>query len=147
MADQHGWRRRLLELTSNPALTNFTLPKLMWVRTHEPDVWNRVRHVLLPKDFIQLRLSGEHAVDVADASGTLMFDVARRRWSGDSRCRRVGAAVLPRVFESPEICAHVSAKASSETGLATHQSSREQVTRLPVRWAWASHDPARSASR
>ena len=72
---------RLLELTSNPALTNFTLTKLLWVRTHEPDAWRRVRRVLLPKDFVRLRLSGEYATDVADASGTLMLDVAHRRWS------------------------------------------------------------------
>ena len=73
--------QRLLDLTSNPALTNFTLTKLLWVRAHEPDVWRRVRHVLLPKDYIRFRLSGEYAIDVADASGTLMLDVARRCWS------------------------------------------------------------------
>ena len=79
---------RLLELTSNPALTNFTLTKLLWVRTHEPDVWQRVRHVLLPKDYVRLRLSGEYAIDVADASGTLMLDVAHRRWSQEIARRR-----------------------------------------------------------
>src|SRR5690606_24051103 len=57
---------RLLELTSNPALTNFTLTKLLWVRTHEPETWSRVRHVLLPKDYVRLKLSGVHAIDVAD---------------------------------------------------------------------------------
>ena len=72
---------RLLELTCNPALTNFTLTKLLWVRTHEPDVWRRVRHVLLPKDYVRYKLSGAFAIDVADASGTLMLDVARRQWS------------------------------------------------------------------
>src|SRR4029453_5686281 len=74
---------RILELTSNPALTNFTLTKLLWVRTHEPEVWRRVSHVLLPKDYVRFRLSGEYAIDVADASGTLMLDVARRQWSGE----------------------------------------------------------------
>src|SRR3954468_4257095 len=74
---------RLLELTSNPALTNFTLTKLLWVRTHEPAAWARVRHVLLPKDYVRYRLSGEYAIDVADASGTLMLDVVRRRWSSE----------------------------------------------------------------
>ena len=73
--------KRLLELTSNPALTNFTLTKVLWVRAHEPEAWRRVRRVLLPKDFVRLRLSGEYATDVADASGTLMLDVAHRRWS------------------------------------------------------------------
>ncbi len=109
---------RLLELTSNPALTNFTLPKLLWVRAHEPDAWRRVRHVLLPKDFVRLRLSGEYATDVADASGTLMLDVAHRRWSREILdAAALDSAMLPRLFESPEICARVSAAAAADTGL------------------------------
>jgi xylulokinase len=109
---------RLLELTSNPALTNFTLPKLLWVRTREPEVWRRVRHVLLPKDFVRLRLSGEYATDVADASGTLMLDVAHRRWSQEILdASGLDSAMLPRVLESPEICARVSAKGAAETEL------------------------------
>ncbi len=72
---------RLIELTGNRALTGFTAPKLLWLRRHEPDVYARIRHVLLPKDYVRLRLTGEHAIDVADASGTLLFDVAGRRWS------------------------------------------------------------------
>jgi xylulokinase len=109
---------RLLELTSNPALTNFTLTKLLWVRTHEPELWSRVRHVLLPKDYIRWRMSGEHAIDVADASGTLMLDVAQRRWSADL-LERVGIdlRLLPRVFESPDICARVSPAAASALGV------------------------------
>ena len=109
---------RLLELTANPALTNFTLTKLLWVRTHEPELWSRVRHVLLPKDYIRWRMSGEHAIDVADASGTLMLDVAQRRWSADL-LERVGIDVrlLPRVFESPDICARVSPDAASALGV------------------------------
>ena len=108
----------LLELTSNPALTNFTLTKLLWVRAHEPGIWSRVRHVLLPKDYIRWRLSGEHAIDVADASGTLMLDVAWRRWSTDL-LDRVGIDVrlLPQVFESPEICARVSREAAAIVGV------------------------------
>ncbi len=109
---------RLLELTSNPALTNFTLPKLLWVRAHEPDAWKRVRRVLLPKDFVRLRLSGEYAIDMADASGTLMLDVAQRRWSQEIiDAAGLDISMLPRLFESPEICAHVSARGSAETGL------------------------------
>jgi xylulokinase len=110
---------RLLELTSNPALTNFTLTKLLWVRTHEPDAWRRVRRVLLPKDFVRLRLSGEYATDMADASGTLMLDVARRRWSQEIvAAAGLDASLLPRLFESPDICARVSAAAAADTGLA-----------------------------
>ena len=95
---------RLLELTSNPALTNFTLTKLLWVRTHEPDAWRRVRRVLLPKDFVRLRLSGEYATDVADASGTLMLDVAHRRWSQEIvAAAGLDVSMLPRLFESQDI--------------------------------------------
>ena len=109
---------RLLALTSNPALTNFTLPKLLWVRAHELNAWRRVRRVLLPKDFVRLRLSGEYATDVADASGTLMLDVANRRWSQEILdATGLDSAILPRLFESPEVCARVSAKAAAETGL------------------------------
>jgi xylulokinase len=72
---------RLVELTGNRALTGFTAPKLLWLRRHEPGTYARIRHVLLPKDYVRLRLTGVHAIDVADASGTLLFDVAGRRWS------------------------------------------------------------------
>jgi len=109
---------RLLELTSNPALTNFTLTKLLWVRAREPQLWARVRHVLLPKDYVRWRMSGEHAIDVADASGTLLLDVARRRWS-DEMLDAVGIdrERLPRVFESPEICARVSREGAAALGI------------------------------
>ena len=116
--DETVGRERLLELTSNPALTNFTLTRLLWVRAHEPDVWRRLRHVLLPKDYVRFRLSGEHAVDVADASGTLMLDVARRCWSRELLdAVGIDARVLPAVFESPAICARVSRDAAALTGI------------------------------
>jgi xylulokinase len=109
---------RLLELTSNPALTNFTLTKLLWVRTHEPASWARVRHVLLPKDYVRFRLSGEHAIDVADASGTLMLDVAKRQWSSEVLERaEIDPRMLPRVFESPDVCARVSPDAAASIGV------------------------------
>ena len=111
-------RARLLELTLNPALTNFTLTHLLWVRTHEPDIWSRVRHVLLPKDYVRLRLSGVYATDVADASGTLLLDVARRRWSEEMvSATGLRRDMLPDVFESPDVCARVSADAAAATGL------------------------------
>jgi len=116
--DETVGRDRLLQLTSNPALTNFTLTKLLWVRSHEPDVWSRVRHMLLPKDYIRFQLSGEHAIDVADASGTLMLDVARRRWSPDMLdAVGVDQRILPAVFESHAICARVSRDAAALTGM------------------------------
>jgi xylulokinase len=109
---------QLIELTCNPALTNFTLTKLLWVRTHEPDVWSKVRHVLLPKDYVRLKLSGTHAIDVADASGTLLLDVARRAWSTEMlRATGVPADVMPEVFECAAVCARVSTEAAALTGL------------------------------
>jgi xylulokinase len=108
----------LLDLVSNPALTNFTLTRLIWIRTHEPDLWARARHVLLPKDYVRLRLSGEYAIDVADASGTLMLDVAGRQWS-QRMLERAGIddRLLPRVFESPEVCARVSRDGAAAIGV------------------------------
>jgi xylulokinase len=117
--DEKVGRDRLLQLTSNPALTNFTLTKLLWVRKHEPGVWSRVRHVLLPKDYVRFRLSGEHAIDAADASGTLMLDVGQRRWSREVLdAAEVDAHLLPTVYEGPEVCARVSREAAELTGIA-----------------------------
>jgi xylulokinase len=111
-------RSRIIELTLNPPLTNFTLTKLHWVREHEPENWRRVRHVMLPKDYVRYRLTGEFATDVADASGTLLLDVARRAWSREM-CEAAGIAtdMLPRVFESPEVCGEISPEGAAETGL------------------------------
>ena len=93
---------RLIERTGNRALTGFTAPKLLWVRNSEPDVYAGVAHVLLPKDYVRLRLTGERAIDVADASGTLLFDVAGRRWSEDVLAALdVPPEWLPRALESP----------------------------------------------
>ena len=72
---------RLIEITGNDALTGFTAPKLVWVRDNEPEIWSRIDHVLLPKDYVRLRLTGEHALDKADGAGTLLFDLAARDWS------------------------------------------------------------------
>src|SRR5438128_5648525 len=95
---------RLIELTGNRALTGFTAPKLLWLRRHEPDVYARIRHMLLPKDYVRLRLTGERAIDAADASGTLLLDVANRRWSDDVLdALELPREWLPPVLESPEI--------------------------------------------
>jgi xylulokinase len=95
---------RLIELTGNRALTGFTAPKLLWLRRHEPETYTRIRHVLLPKDYVRLRLTGEHAIDAADASGTLLFDVAGRRWS-EEVCAALDIPLewLPPAHESTEI--------------------------------------------
>jgi xylulokinase len=110
---------RLIELTANPALTAFTLPKLLWIREHEPETWRRVRTVLLPKDYVRLRLTGERATDVADASGTLMLDVANRRWSSAMLdAMEIDEDLLPDVYESPEVTGRISAAGAEATGLA-----------------------------
>jgi xylulokinase len=95
---------RLIELTGNRALPGFTAPKLLWLRRHEPDVYARIEHVLLPKDYVRLRLTGERATDAADASGTLLFDVPRRRWSEEVLdALEIPATWLPDAYESPDV--------------------------------------------
>jgi xylulokinase len=101
---------RLIQLTGNRALTGFTAPKLLWLRRHEPTTYARVANVLLPKDYVRLRLTGEHAIDVADASGTLLFDVAERRWSQEMlEALELDPTWLPRALESPEVSGETSA--------------------------------------
>jgi len=95
---------RLIALTGNRALTGFTAPKLLWLRRHEPETYARIRHVLLPKDYVRLRLTGERAIDVADASGTLLLDVAHRRWSAEVlTALGLPGEWLPSLLESPEV--------------------------------------------
>jgi len=110
-------RERLIELTANPALPNFTLTKLLWVREHEPEIFARIAHVLCPKDYVRYRLTGTYAMDVQEASGTLLLDVAHRRWSTEvARAAGIPEAWLPQLFESPEVCAKISSEAAA-TGL------------------------------
>jgi xylulokinase len=109
---------RLIQLTCNPALANFTLTKCLWVRENEPESWSKVRSLLLPKDYIRFELTGERATDVADASGTLLLDVAHRRWSKEMlELVQIDESLLPTVCESPEICGRISAAGAAATGL------------------------------
>jgi xylulokinase len=109
---------RLIELTCNPALPNFTLTKLLWVRDHEPEIFVRIAHVLCPKDYVRYRLTGEFAMDMQEASGTLLLDVTNRRWSTEvAEAAGIPMSWLPRLFEGPEICAHISSNGASATGL------------------------------
>ena len=109
---------RLIAITGNDALTGFTAPKLVWVRDHEPDVWSRVAHVLLPKDYVRLRLTGDHAIDKADGAGTQLFDLAARDWSAEVLdALRIPAAWLPPTFEGPALTGVVSQAAAAATGL------------------------------
>ena len=108
----------LIRLTCNPALPNFTLTKFLWVRENEPENWKRVRSVMLPKDYVRFRLTGDRATDMADASGTLMLDVAHRRWSDEVlQAAEMEKSLLPRLFESSEICGKVSVAGAAATGL------------------------------
>ncbi len=109
---------RLIELVANPALPNFTLTKLLWVKRHEPEVWSRIRHVLCPKDYVRYRMTGEFAIDMQEASGTLLLDVVHRRWSEEvAAAAGVPMAWLPRLFEGPEVCARISEAGEAATGL------------------------------
>ena len=109
---------RLIQATCNPALANFTLTKLLWAQQNEPDNWKRVRSVMLPKDYVRWRMTGERATDMADASGTLLLDVAHRRWSKlMAEAAEIDERLLPALFESPDICGKVSAEGAAATGL------------------------------
>jgi xylulokinase len=109
---------RIIELTANPALPNFTLTKLLWVREHQPEIFARIEHVLCPKDYVRLRLTGVYAMDMQEASGTLLLDVVHRRWSAEmAEASRIPMAWLPQLFEGPEICARISAEGAAATGL------------------------------
>jgi xylulokinase len=111
-------RENILRYIANPVLTGFTLPKLLWVRDHEPENFARVRHVLLPKDYVRLQLTGEYATEVSDASGTALFDVVHRRWSGEMmEGLGLDKSILPRCYESSEITGVVGAEAAAATGL------------------------------
>ncbi|HEX4999924.1 MAG TPA: xylulokinase [Terriglobia bacterium] len=105
--------------TANPALTGFTLPKLLWVRDNEPQQFQRIRKMLLPKDYVRFRLTGEFASDVSDASGTALFDVVHRSWSREMTSRlEIDASILPPALESPEVAGTISRAAAAATGLA-----------------------------
>jgi xylulokinase len=108
----------VLRGTANPMLTGFTLPKLLWVRDHEPQKFEAVRKMLLPKDYVRFRLTGDFATDVSDASGTALFDVVKRKWSAEM-VRGVGldAEILPRAYESSEVTGKITAAAADATGL------------------------------
>ena len=109
---------RLIELTGNRALTGFTAPKILWVREHEPEVYARCAHVLLPKDYIRYRLTGDYATDLADASGMSLVDVARRKWSAEViNALGIPSNWLPRLYEGTAITGTVSAECAASTGL------------------------------
>jgi xylulokinase len=116
--DAVGGVERLVAITGNDALTGFTAPKLVWIRDHEPDLWARIAHVLLPKDYVRLRLTGEHALDKADGAGTILFDLAARDWSAEIvAALGIDPAWLPPTFEGPAVTGAVTSEAAAVTGL------------------------------
>jgi xylulokinase len=112
-------RERLIQITGNDALTGFTAPKILWVQQHEPDVWQQARHILLPKDYIRYKLTGEYAVDRAGGAGTILFDLKQRSWS-EEICRTldIPGEMLPPTFEGPQISGRINQEAAKATGLA-----------------------------
>ena len=109
---------RLIQLTGNRALTGFTAPKILWVRDHEPDVYAKAAHILLPKDYIRYKLTGDYVMDVSDAAGTSLLNVAERRWSDEVvNALKIPTSWLPRLAEGSEITGQVSEAAAQETGL------------------------------
>jgi xylulokinase len=108
----------VLKSIANPMLTGFTLPKLLWVRDHEPRNFERVRKMLLPKDYVRFRLTGEFASEVSDASGTALFDVVNRRWSHELADRlQIDRAILPEMYESSDVTGRITAAGAKITGL------------------------------
>ena len=109
---------RLIRITGNDALTGFTAPKLVWVQHHEPAVWQRVAHVLLPKDYVRLQLTGDYAIDKADGAGTLLFDLAAREWSAEVLAAlAIERSLLPPTFEGPAVAGTLSQAGAESTGL------------------------------
>ena len=109
---------RLIAVTANPALTGFTASKILWVREHEPEIYARCAHILLPKDYLRYRLTGEFATEVSDASGMQLLDVPHRCWSEEILQKLdIDPVLLAKVYESPEITGEVTKEAAADTGL------------------------------
>ncbi|MCY2924460.1 MAG: FGGY family carbohydrate kinase, partial [Planctomycetota bacterium] len=114
-----GGKSELIDLVGNIAMTSFTLTKLLWVRKHEPKIYDKARHMLLPKDYIRLRLTGEYVGDVSDMSGTLMLDQKKRDWSKPLlSIFQIDPAILPPVVESHEISGRLTKDVAALLGLA-----------------------------
>jgi xylulokinase len=111
-------RAELVQITGNDALTGFTAPKILWVERHEPEIHRRIRHILLPKDYIRYKLTGALAMDKADGSGTMLFDLRKRTWSSQIvNALNISPDWLPPTFEGHEITGEVTREAAALTGL------------------------------
>ncbi|MCC6578835.1 MAG: xylulokinase [Phycisphaeraceae bacterium] len=113
-----GGRAKLIDMVGNPALTGFTAPKILWVRQHEPKVYDKTKHILLPKDYIRYCMTGQYATEVGDASGTLLLDVRKRAWNKDVLSMlEIDSALMPRCFESHVVSGEIHAAAAAAMGL------------------------------
>jgi xylulokinase len=111
-------KEKFIRITGNVALTGFTAPKILWVQKNEPEVYAKVKHILLPKDYVRFKLTGTYAIDRADGAGTVLFDLAQRNWSPELLdALEIPAEWLPPTYEGPAITGHVSTKAAEITGL------------------------------
>ncbi|MDD3334030.1 MAG: xylulokinase [Eubacteriales bacterium] len=111
--------QRLIEITANPALTGFTAGKILWVRKHQPEIYEKCRHILLPKDYVRYRLTGAYATEVSDASGMQLLDVPKRQWSAEVLEKlEIDPSLLGKVYESCEVTGTVTKDAAEATGLA-----------------------------
>ena len=111
-------KEHFIQITGNVALTGFTAPKILWVKENEPEVYARAKHVLLPKDYIRLKLTGEYAMDKADGSGTVLFDLKARTWSPEVLAALgIDPAWMPQTFEGPEVTGYITSEAAAATGL------------------------------
>ncbi len=109
---------RLIEITANPALTGFTAGKIRWVQKHQPEIWAKVRHILLPKDYVRYKLTGDYATEVSDASGMQLLDVPNRCWSDEMLEKlEIKKEYLGKVYESVDVTGHINAEAAALTGL------------------------------
>lgn len=111
-------REKLIQITANPALTGFTASKILWVRNHQPDIYQKCRHILLPKDYVRYRLTGDFATEVSDASGMQLLDIPNRCWSQELLdLLDIDRGLLPKVYESPEITGSITSAVAKATGL------------------------------
>lgn len=111
-------KQKFIQISGNVALTGFTAPKILWVKENEPEVYSRARHVLLPKDYIRYRLTGEYAMDKADGSGTVLFDLKERKWSDELLAElEIPRAWMPPTYEGCEFTGRLTADAAAATGL------------------------------
>jgi xylulokinase len=111
-------QQRLIDITGNDALTGFTAPKILWVKNNEPEIYGRIVHILLPKDYVRYKLTGELATDKAGAAGTQLFDVRQRNWSAEVVTKLgIDPAWLPKTFEGTAVTGHLTSTAAEATGL------------------------------